>query len=1151
MRIQRLTLDRFGHFTNREFDFGTAGDGHDFHIIYGPNEAGKTTTMEAVLRLFYGFPTRESYAFKHPRNNLQISATLNMDGVLRTFTRLPTRGGSLIDETGSALPEAALSAHLAGLSETDYRRLLCLDDETIERGGEEIANAEGDIGRLLFSAAAGVADLSTVLDSVRARADALWKRRGRTTRIAEMKRQLAEVEKEIKARDVTASAWKALKRDLKKAQSVEHDARAARDRLNEKRADTEAQRRALPLLGEIRELEAAISPYAHLPDHLDFDPERLIELRGNHGLATQNMARLSADIAALEQERTGLAVAPELLELSVALAALEDLAARDRTAQLDLDRRQDERKAAEASMLQAAKELGITAPDADLPALVRSSADIAMLEDARDRLRTALSQEEAEAREVADLKTRVARAQDALQDCTPTEAGASTFTDILLRFDADRLAPAHAAALQAIATAKTKADRALAALSFGEVSFDPLPICPTSRLQATSWAERHQELARDLRTTMDKRDEHLEDQEACRAQAVALARDAKLVSDADAKALRAERDALWSEHLTALDRQTAAGFHAALQNHDIAADTRLAQSRELAQLREIGQAEASARSRADHAEKRLAILRKESSAIQASVSAAAAQLGLPTCITPAEWQDWVLRHEAARDAAQDLQSTQEANHGTVQRAEALLAELAAALPLPPSDLSDGLNTARRLAEDERKHADARTKATEALRQAQRDLARRKERHAEALATRDDANKTWQASIRALLGETVLPERLMASLEPLRALREHEKARAAAARRVSTMQNDQTQFAEEVGSLARSHQIDAQGAAAQTYADLKTLAEQGRSDREALERVNREIDRAKRERTRNKDIRDAIEQEVAAIAAVFSDLDTKSDIDTASDIDALRKLASRAQQVIRNRASLEKRTQQVLSELGAADIGTARAQLAETSLTTLDAILQSYGADLAHAEEALTQAIRDRTTAEHALAEVKGDDTVAALVEQKATLELQIEEAAMAHLELSLGHHLASDAIRRYRDSHRSGMLTATEQCFASLTQGSYPALSTQIDKDAEVLLALDRNGVSKRADEMSKGTRFQLYLALRAAAHAQLVDQGTTLPFFCDDIFETFDEARTSAACRVMEAIGGRGQAIYLTHHRHVVEIAQTVCDVPPVIHQL
>ena len=58
-----------------------------------------------------------------------------------------------------------------------------------------------------------------------------------------------------------------------------------------------------------------------------------------------------------------------------------------------------------------------------------------------------------------------------------------------------------------------------------------------------------------------------------------------------------------------------------------------------------------------------------------------------------------------------------------------------------------------------------------------------------------------------------------------------------------------------------------------------------------------------------------------------------------------------------------------------------------------------------------------------------------LTERKATLELQLEEAALQHLELSLGHGLAEEAIRRYRDTHRSGMMAATERAFAALTRG--------------------------------------------------------------------------------------------------------------------
>ena len=45
------------------------------------------------------------------------------------------------------------------------------------------------------------------------------------------------------------------------------------------------------------------------------------------------------------------------------------------------------------------------------------------------------------------------------------------------------------------------------------------------------------------------------------------------------------------------------------------------------------------------------------------------------------------------------------------------------------------------------------------------------------------------------------------------------------------------------------------------------------------------------------------------------------------------------------------------------------------------------------------------------------------------------------------------------------------------------------------LLAFDAHGTAKRVAEMSKGTRFQLYLALRAAAHPQMV-RTRRLPAF-------------------------------------------------------
>ncbi|MCY3875111.1 MAG: hypothetical protein OXF88_12570 [Rhodobacteraceae bacterium] len=190
-------------------------------------------------------------------------------------------------------------------------------------------------------------------------------------------------------------------------------------------------------------------------------------------------------------------------------------------------------------------------------------------------------------------------------------------------------------------------------------------------------------------------------------------------------------------------------------------------------------------------------------------------------------------------------------------------------------------------------------------------------------------------------------------------------------------------------------------------------------------------------------------------------------------------------------------------------------------------------------------------AQQALSQVTGDSEIAALGEHRAVLALQIEDVALEHLELHLGHRLAEEAIRRYRDTHRSGMMAATERSFATLTQDAYAQLKSQPEGDGEALLAVDSEGTAKRVAELLKNTRFRLYLALRAAAYEQFVTKGICLPFFCDDIFETFDEEQTSAACRVMARISRTSQAIYPTHHRHVLDIAKTVCDAARIVHEL
>src|SRR5258708_20217882 len=74
MRLLRLHLKAVGPFTDAVLDL-SAGH-HGLHLIYGPNEAGKTSTLRALSHLLFGFPLRTPDDFVHPYDQLRVGAEL-------------------------------------------------------------------------------------------------------------------------------------------------------------------------------------------------------------------------------------------------------------------------------------------------------------------------------------------------------------------------------------------------------------------------------------------------------------------------------------------------------------------------------------------------------------------------------------------------------------------------------------------------------------------------------------------------------------------------------------------------------------------------------------------------------------------------------------------------------------------------------------------------------------------------------------------------------------------------------------------------------------------------------------------------------------------------------------------------------------------
>jgi hypothetical protein len=110
---------------------------------------------------------------------------------------------------------------------------------------------------------------------------------------------------------------------------------------------------------------------------------------------------------------------------------------------------------------------------------------------------------------------------------------------------------------------------------------------------------------------------------------------------------------------------------------------------------------------------------------------------------------------------------------------------------------------------------------------------------------------------------------------------------------------------------------------------------------------------------------------------------------------------------------------------------------------------------------------------------------------------------------------------------------------ARLTDGRHTAITTTIDEAR--LEVHDRDGSVWKPERLSRGTREQVFLALRLALVRDLQRHGVQLPLVMDDALVNFDDERARAAARVLvEFVSdqpGERQMLVFTCHAHVASI--------------
>ena len=583
-----------------------------------------------------------------------------------------------------------------------------------------------------------------------------------------------------------------------------------------------------------------------------------------------------------------------------------------------------------------------------------------------------------------------------------------------------------------------------------------------------------------------------------------------------------------------------------MRRDDTIAAARFGQAGDVARLKEASLTLAKLETGLEAAVARAGEARRRGAELVATAARATAAFQPPfsDAPTPAGIAAWLARTEPALRACAEAREAAEACRDAADDHDAWRDRLAAALAeagvaaSPGTDL-DGLAAAARSVVDRRATLDA---LAQTVVQAEGRAAERAAALGRAEAAEAGWRARWEAACAACwLGEGGSAPGLAAVgeiLDVLSGLAPELRTRADLLHRIAAMQADEARFAARVTDLAAALGMEDPGAAADPERILLVDAAIGR--RIAAARAVETARDAGRARLAAVEVRRSRIVESQSANAVQADrLRAYFGVGTLAEVGARLKLCEDRDRLRLDVATLE---EEIRAGLRRPDIAGAEAQLEGLDTEALEREGDMVAGLYAAADLDLQAHHAARTAAQAKLDAVGGDDLAARLETRRRALLLDIEEQARGFIRLKGGIAAAEQALSTYRDRHRSAMLQEASKAFALVSRQNYTGLAAQPSDKGEILIARAADGTTKQAADLSKGTRFQLYLALRAAGYREFAASRRSVPFVADDIMETFDDFRAEEAFRLFAAMSEVGQVIYLTHHRHLVDIARAAC---------
>lgn len=1144
MRLLRLELRAVGPFVDRALDL-SAGD-RGLHILYGANEAGKSSALRALGCLLYGFPHQSKEGFAVTNERLRVAAiAAGEDGQSLGFVRKKTKPGmnSLRDyDDENPLAEDQLAKMLGGTDRETFEMSFGLDRARLAQAGAEIRQGKGRLGEMLFAAGSGLGGLAKARAGLEQRVGSLYKPTGKQAinrtmlELTELRKRLVSVQLRLEVYDEHTK----LLREAEVRASVLDDELmallAARLRLDRVGAAIPVRRRVQDLECELLELDAAPRLSADFGD-------RCREAELKRRTARRTIADLEPAIA---DERARFDDDADFGVLLAAADAIEDLhrrvsavekAASDRV-RLEHFRSDQEHRAREAlAKLGQSKDLENASrwklradEDAAISEAIRRGEKIegvrAAAEEAAetarrevDRLERATS-DFGPLRDVSGLEAAIRKARKASsldEDCERAGREAA---------EAERLAAAGLAGLWGW----EGGIGALRALKVPPASTIDRHEAEVGRIEAEcADVEAKLVAARDrearLRDELDARHEWRD-----------------LPTEAGLMESRGFRDHLWEDlvagGITPGGDARSEEYRRSVVTVDDRADRLRRDAEQVGiraeRLRELERsgAEVSA------LEATFADTCARRDATSVAWQAVIAPLGLGG-FTPTEHREWQSLRSEVLERFELARTRNEEHARLVDRIKALhdpiiahLEALEEAGPDEQGGLAGSIERGEAVVNEAGRAAKLREKLESKLEQARAGL----ETAGDALSRSIAAESLWREEwdgwmLRLDLPPEASPARADACLRVIHELDDAMEKRREFEGRISGIERDAREFEQATAALAARLKRDMAEATAPVFLDAlraEMVAERIEATRRADARKRLDELETKLERAR---VEDVSAEEALAAYCEEAGCNEPSELKEAVARSAER---SRCEQEAREAArqwsglAAGYPEEPFRREVDESEPGRIAAEAA--GMESRIAVLQQER----NAESVRIGAARGE------LDRMDGNGRAADLAEeaQSSLATLGADVTRYATLKLALA--VLNRGIERYRDRSQGPVLTRAGAVLRTLTGEAFERLRIDDDEGQPVLLGVRPDGTGLRVEQMSDGACDQLYLALRVASLEAWLEHHEPMPLVLDDILLNFDDARAAAALAVLSDLSRRTQVLFFTHHRHVVELARS-----------